>query len=66
MEQLQDKESILESKVKKETYLLRSKRGFYNTKHFTIKKRFQEEENELNRRVVALLKKFGIIKEGER
>ncbi|MCX6776853.1 MAG: hypothetical protein NTY73_02715 [Candidatus Micrarchaeota archaeon] len=66
MEQLQDKENILESKVKKETYLLRSRRRFYNTKHFIMKKRYKEEENELNRRVVAILKRFGLLKEGER
>ncbi|MCX6775792.1 MAG: hypothetical protein NT130_03025 [Candidatus Micrarchaeota archaeon] len=66
MEQLQDKESILESKVKKETYLLRSRRRFNNTKHFIMKKRYKEEENELNRRVVAILKRFGLLKEGER
>ena len=64
MEQLQDSGSILESKVRKETYLLRSRRRFYNTKHFTIKRRYKEEENEFNRKVVAILKRFGLLKEG--
>jgi len=66
MDQLQDTESILESKVTKETYVLRSRRQFRNTKHFTIKRRFHEDENELNRRVFTLLKKFGVIKEDQR
>jgi hypothetical protein len=66
MEQLRDEGSILESKVKKETYLLRTRKRFYNTKQFIMKKRYKEDENELNRRVVAILKRFGLLKEGNR
>lgn len=65
MEQPPDNE-ILESRFKKETYLLRVRKRFQNTKHFTIKKKFKEEENPLNERATALFKKLGWIKEGRR
>ncbi len=57
---------ILESRFRKETYLLRVKKRFQNTKHFVIKKRYKEEENPLGEKVLALFKKMGWIKEGQR
>jgi hypothetical protein len=57
---------MLESQFKKETYVLRVKKRFQNTKHFIIKKRYKEEQNPLNEKFTALFKKLGWIKEGQR
>lgn len=66
MEQLQDKDGILESKVKKETYVLRPRKRFQSSKRFLIVKRYSEEENEVTKRVLALFRRLGWIKEGQR
>jgi len=66
MEQPQDS-SILESKVRKETYLLRTRKNFQNVKRFLVLKKYrEEEESELGKKILSLLKKFGIVKEGTR
>ncbi|NYZ78984.1 hypothetical protein H0N99_02450 [Candidatus Micrarchaeota archaeon] len=65
MEQSPNNE-ILESQLKKETYLLRVKKRFQNTKHFAIKKKYKEEENPLAERATTIFKKLGWIKEGQR
>jgi hypothetical protein len=57
---------ILESQFKKETYLLRVKKRFQDTKHFSIKKRFAEEQNPLGEKLTALFKRAGWIKEGKK
>ena len=62
MEQLQS--SILESKVKKETYLLQTRKVFRNNKRFIVLKKYKEEESELGKKILSLLKRFGIMKEG--
>ena len=56
---------ILESQLKKETYLLHVKKRFQNTKHFAVKKKY-EEENPLAEKAAAIFKKLGWIKEGQR
>jgi len=63
MEQLQDS-SILESNVKKETYLLRIRSSFKNNKHFFVVKKYKEEESELGKKILSLLKRFGVKVEG--
>jgi hypothetical protein len=65
MEQPQDS-SILESKVKKETYLLRTRKNFQNVKRFLVLKKYREEESELGKKILSLLKRFGIVQEGTR
>ena len=65
MEQTPNNE-ILESQFKKDTYLLHVKKRFQNTKHFVIKKKYQEEENPVSEKVTAIFKKMGWIKEGQR
>jgi hypothetical protein len=61
---MEEAPSILESQVKKETYLLRTKKRFQNIKRFRIVKKYKEEESELRKKVISLLKRFGVKVEG--
>ncbi|QLJ52217.1 MAG: hypothetical protein Sv326_0042 [Candidatus Fermentimicrarchaeum limneticum] len=59
MEQIPDS-SILESKVRKETYLLRTRKRFQNIKRFLVLRKYREEEGALREKLLSLLKKYGI------
>lgn len=61
---MEEAPSILESQVKKETYLLRTRKKFQNIKRFVIVKKYKEEESELRKRIISLLKRFGVKVEG--
>ncbi|NYZ75754.1 hypothetical protein H0N98_00705 [Candidatus Micrarchaeota archaeon] len=65
MEQTSNNE-ILESQFKKETYLFAVKKRFQNTKHFVIKKKYEEEQNPLGEKFTEVFKKLGWVKEGQR
>jgi|GEM_PF-6742916 len=58
--------SILESQVKKETYLLRTKKRFQNIKHYRILKKYKEEESEMRKKLISVLKRFGLKVEGSK
>jgi len=59
MEQITDS-SILESKVRKETYLLRTRKRFQNIRRFLVLRKYREEEGALREKLLSLLKKYGI------
>jgi len=59
MEQIPDS-SILESKVRKETYLLRTRKRFQNIRRFLVLRKYREEEGALREKLLSLLKKYGI------
>lgn len=52
MEQIPDS-SILESKVRKETYLLRTRKRFQNIKRFLVLRKYREEEGALREKLLS-------------